>query len=241
MRTQFIPSLINFPEITMKKLLITITIASLAMVSGCETFDAYTGEKKTSNTAKGAGIGAGIGAVLAYIANKDESSKKRKRRVLQGAGIGALAGGGVGYYMDRQEAELRKQLRDSGVSVERDGNNINLVMPGNITFVTAGHDLNADFYQVLDSVVLVLQEFNQTIIVVGGHTDSKGSTEYNQALSERRANSVSQYLLSRDVVEARIEAVGFGEGTPIADNGTSAGRSLNRRVELSLLPITEES
>ncbi|MBT8434001.1 MAG: OmpA family protein [Gammaproteobacteria bacterium] len=225
----------------MKKLLVIISIVSLSFLSGCETFDPYTGEKKTSNTAKGAGIGAGVGAVLAYLSNRDESSKTRKRKVLQAAGIGAIAGGGIGYYMDSQEAKLRKTLRNTGVSVERDGDNINLVMPGNITFVTAGHDLNADFYEVLDSVILVLQEFEQTIIVSSGHTDSRGSQEYNQALSERRARSVAQYLLSRDVVEARIESVGFGEGTPIADNSTDAGRSLNRRVELSLIPITEDS
>ena len=225
----------------MNKLLITLVIASLAAVSGCETFDPYTGEKKTSNTAKGAGIGAGIGVVLAYLKNKDEPSKRRKKRMLEAAGIGAIAGGGIGYYMDRQEAKLRKTLRETGVSVERDGDNINLIMPGNITFVTAGHDLNADFHKVLDSVVLVLQEFNQTIIVSAGHTDSRGSDEYNQALSERRANSVAQYLMSKGVVEARIDSVGFGEKAPIADNGSAEGRSLNRRVELSLLPITEEA
>jgi outer membrane protein OmpA-like peptidoglycan-associated protein len=160
--------------------------------------------------------------------------------VLQAAGIGAIAGGSVGYYMDRQEAELRKKLRNTGVSVERDGDNINLVMPGNITFVTDGHDLNADFYEVLDSVVLVVQEFEKTIIVVAGHTDSTGSNAYNQALSERRANTVARYLSSKSVVEARIDSVGFGEDIPIADNATEEGRSLNRRVELSLLPITED-
>ena len=225
----------------MNKLYIAIMLASMAALSGCETFDPYTGEKKTSNTAKGAGIGAGIGMVIAYIDNKDKSSKKRQKRMLEAAGVGAIAGGGIGYYMDTQEAKLRKTLRATGVSVERDGDNINLIMPGNITFVTAGHDLNADFHEVLDSVVLVLQEFNKTIIVSAGHTDSRGSDEYNQALSERRANSVAQYLIGKGVVEARVEAVGFGEKAPIADNATDAGRSLNRRVELSLLPITEDS
>jgi outer membrane protein OmpA-like peptidoglycan-associated protein len=225
----------------MKQLFIVLSLIGVLGISGCQTFDAYTGEQKTSNTAKGAGIGAGIGAVLAYVSNKDEDSKTRKRRVLQAAGVGAIAGGGVGYYMDSQEAKLRQTLRSTGVSVEREGDNINLIMPGNITFVSAGHDLNSSFYEVLDSVVLVLQEFNKTVIVVAGHTDSVGSTEYNQALSERRATSVANYLLSRAVLAARIETVGFGESTPIADNGTDAGRSLNRRVELSLLPITEDS
>ena len=224
----------------MKKLVIVLTVACITL-AGCETFDPYTGDKKTSNTAKGAGIGAGIGAVLAYISNKDESSKTRQRKVLQAAGIGALAGGGIGYYMDRQEAKLRQALAETGVRVERDGDNINLIMPGNITLVTAGHDLNADFYRVLDSVALVLQEFKQTLIVVAGHTDSRGSDSYNQALSERRANSVANYLLGQGVLAARIDAVGFGEKAPIADNGTEAGRAQNRRVELSLLPITQDS
>jgi len=225
----------------MKKLLIMLTILSLAGISGCQTYDAYTGEKKTSKTAKGAGIGAGVGAVLAYLKNKDKSSKKRKKRMLQAAGIGAVAGGGIDYYMDTQEAKLRKTLRDSGVSVERDGDNINLIMPGNTTFVTAGYELNADFHQVLDSVFIVLQEFDKTIIVSAGHTDSRGSDQYNQGLSEQRAEAVAQYLLAKGVVAARIESAGFGETTPIAYNGTAQGRSLNRRVELSLVPITEDS
>ncbi len=225
----------------MKRILLCLALASTVGLAGCETFDAFTGEKKTSATTKGAAIGAGVGAVLGYLQNKDESSKTRQRKVLQAAGIGAIAGGGVGYYMDSQEAKLRKTLRDSGVSVERDGDTINLIMPGNITFVTAGHDLNASFHQVLDSVVLVLQEFKQTIIVVAGHTDSRGSDSYNQALSERRANSVAQYLMQKGVAAARIDAVGFGEKYPIADNGTADGRALNRRVELSLIPITEET
>ena len=225
----------------MKRILLCLALASTVGLAGCETFDAFTGEKKTSATAKGAAIGAGVGAVLGYLRNKDESSKTRQRKVLQAAGIGAIAGGGVGYYMDSQEAKLRKTLRDSGVSVERDGDTINLVMPGNITFVTAGHDLNQSFHQVLDSVVLVLQEFKQTIIVVAGHTDSRGSDAYNQALSERRANSVAQYLEPKGIAAARIDAVGFGEKYPIADNGTADGRALNRRVELSLIPITEET
>jgi len=224
----------------MKQLIVMMTVASLVLVSGCQTFDPYTGEQKTSNTAKGAGIGAGVGAVLGYMTSRDKSSKERKKRMLQAAGIGAIAGGGIGYYMDTQEAKLRKTLRDTGVSVERDGDNINLIMPGNITFATNGSDLNADFYKVLDSVVLVLQEFEKTLIVVAGHTDSTGSNSYNQALSERRANSVADYLRSRGVVDARIETVGFGEDHPIADNATAEGRALNRRVELSLLPIREE-
>ncbi len=223
----------------MKKLIIAISTASIIALSGCETFDAYTGESKTSNTAKGAGIGASIGLALAYVQNRDKSSADRKKAMLKGAGIGAIAGGGVGYYMDSQEAKLRKQLRSTGVSVERDGDNINLIMPGNITFESGGSNLSNSFYAVMDSVVLVVQEFDKTIIVTAGHTDSKGSDSYNQLLSERRATTVSGYLRHKGVVEARLETIGFGETQPLADNATAEGRALNRRVEISLFPIAE--
>ena len=142
----------------MKQQLIPFALASAIVLSGCTTYDPYTGEEKTSSAAKGAGIGAGAALVVSYLANKDESSKERNKRMLRDAGIGAIVGGGVGYYMDTQEAELRKQLRSTGVSVQRDGDNITLIMPGNITFPTDGRDLRADFYDVLNSVALVLEE-----------------------------------------------------------------------------------
>ena len=223
----------------MKKLITALSLASITVLSGCTTFDPYTGEEKTTNTAKGAGIGASAALVISYLANKDKSSSERKKRMLRDAGIGAIVGGGVGYYMDTQEAKLRKQLRGSGVSVVRDGDNINLVMPGNITFPTAGSDLKSDFFNVLDSVALVLEEFDKTMIVVAGYTDSKGSDAYNQTLSEKRAKTVADYLMNKNVKSVRFEVIGFGEQNPIADNNTEQGRALNRRVELTLLPITE--
>lgn len=222
----------------MKKL--TISLMTCLTLSACTTFDPYTGEQEASNTAKGAGIGAGVAAVVAYLANKDEDDiGKRNRRILKAATGGAAIGGGIGYYMDTQEAKLRKQLRGSGVSVEREGNNINLIMPGNITFSTGDADINQNFLSVLDSVVLVLNEFNKTLIVVSGHTDSTGSKAFNQTLSEHRAKSVSNYLNTAGVIHERIEVIGFGENQPVASNATEAGKKLNRRVEITLLPITE--
>ena len=223
----------------MKQLFVTLSLACVITLSACTTFDPYTGEEKTTNTVKGAGIGAGAALVVSYLANKDKSSRERNQRLLRDAGIGAIVGGGVGYYMDTQEAKLRKQLRGTGVSVQRDGDNINLIMPGNITFSTADSTLKTDFYDVLDSVVLVLEEFDKTIIVTAGYTDSVGSTSYNQLLSESRARSVATYLQNKGVKSVRFDVVGFGEANPIADNNTEAGRALNRRVELTLLPITE--
>lgn len=219
----------------------SILLSTLLLLQACTTFDAYTGEEKTTNTAIGASIGAGIGAVVAYIDNKDEDSRKRNQRILAAAAGGAAVGGGIGYYMDVQEAKLRKQLRDTGVSVEREGNNINLIMPGHITFASNSPNINASFYAVLDSVALVLEEYDRTLVVVAGHTDSDGSHAYNKTLSHHRASSVSYYLSSRGVDEVRLETIGFGETRPVTNNDTSAGKQANRRVEITLLPVEENS
>ena len=224
----------------MKNQIIAVSLASLIALSGCTTYDAYTGEQKTSSTATGAGIGAGSALLLSYIANRNKSSSERNKRMLRDAGIGAIVGGGVGYYMDSQEAKLRKQLRGTGVSVQRVGNNINLIMPSNITFASDGRNLNSQFYNVLDSVVLVIQEFNKTTVVVAGYTDSTGSNAYNQKLSEDRAKSVADFFVNKRVNPARLDVVGFGEKSPIADNKSKQGRSLNRRVEITLFPIMEQ-
>jgi outer membrane protein OmpA-like peptidoglycan-associated protein len=140
--------------------------------------------------------------------------------------------------MDRQEARLRAELDRTGVSVTRVGDNITLNMPGNITFATDSADLNAGFYEVLNSVGLVVNEFDQTVIEIAGHTDSSGSDAYNQQLSERRAASVAAYLGTRNVRSDRIIEVGMGESRPVATNDTPAGRQNNRRVELTLVPLT---
>jgi len=217
------------------KVLLT-ALAAATVVSGCYTNDAYSGDRKVSNTAKGAGIGAAIGAVAGILTGPD--ARAHRKNALIAAGVGALAGGAVGQYMDRQEAKLRSQLQGTGVSVTRNGNTITLNMPGNITFKTDSADVNAGFYDVLNSVSLVLKEYDKTILEVAGHTDNTGSDQYNQALSERRAQSVAQYLESRGVNAQRVMTVGAGETHPIASNGTAEGRQANRRVELSLEPIT---
>lgn len=218
----------------------TLTAAMLlASLSACTTFDPYTGEKQTSKTAMGAGIGGGLAAIAAYLDNDDEDVDVRNRRILAAAAGGAAIGGSIGYYMDAQEAKLRKQLRGTGVSVERVGDNINLIMPGNITFASARSEIASDFYSVLDAVVLVINEYNKTLVVVAGHTDSDGSDEYNLNLSQQRANAVSNYFLSRSVSSVRLEPVGFGERQPIANNNDAQGKSLNRRVEITLMPATQ--
>lgn len=204
---------------------------ALALVS-CQTIDPYTGEQKTSNATKGAGIGAASGAIIGAIAGGDRKS------AAIGAGIGLLAGAGVGHYMDQQEAKLRAQLQGTGVSVTRQGDHIILNMPGNVTFASNQADIRSDFYPVLDSVGLVLEEFEKTLVEVVGHTDSTGSDAINQPLSERRAASVGAYLQSRGVIPQRLATSGAGSRYPVADNATAEGRALNRRVEITLVPLT---
>ena len=212
---------------------VALATAITLALAGCQTVDPYTGEQKTSNTAKGTGIGAVGGAVVGAIVTGGS-----RKGVLLGAGIGALSGGLVGNYMDRQEAKLRAQLQATGVSVTRVGDTIILNMPGNVTFATNSSNVSADFYPVLDSVAIVINEFEKTYVDVVGHTDSTGSRDYNQRLSVARASSVGRYLESQKVLPQRILTHGMGQDAPIASNDTPEGRSLNRRVEIRLTPLT---
>lgn len=215
------------------KLMIILAVAALAACA--TTTDPYTGEERGTRTSRGAAIGAGVGAVVGAISGGD-----RLKRAAIGAGVGALSGAAIGSYMDRQEAELRRQLRGTGVSVTRRGDEIILNMPGNVTFDFDSASLRADFFDVLDSVALVLEEFDQTVLVIDGHTDSTGSRSYNLELSERRAETVGRYLINQGVAQVRIDTYGYGPDHPVASNDTEEGRAANRRVELTLVPVTEE-
>jgi len=211
-------------------------LISVTLIGGCTTTDPFTGDKEVNKTSQGAMWGALGGALLGAATS---SKKDRTKRMLQGAGIGAIAGGGVGLYMDKQEDKLRQQLQGTGVSVTREGDNIILNMPSNITFDTNSYTLKGKFNDTLDSVVLVLNEYKSTTITVMGHTDSVGSKESNQKLSERRALSVANYLSSKGVAQQRLAASGYGEAFPVASNDSETGRSQNRRVEIQLEPVTQ--
>jgi outer membrane protein OmpA-like peptidoglycan-associated protein len=209
---------------------------SLIALPACTTINPYTEEKQTSKAAEGATIGGVVGAILGAAT---ASRGNRAEMALLGAGVGAVAGGGAGYYMDVQEAKLRQRLEGTGVHVVRSGNDIRLVMPGDVTFETNSASLDAKFFEVLDSVATVLQEYKSTLVTVAGYTDSTGSAVYNQKLSEQRATTVALYLHSRGVAKERLAAIGHGETHPVAGNDTAEGRARNRRVEITLDPITK--
>ena len=216
---------------------LTTTLAGCATTGG----GYYGGQPQSQQqgeydrTRRGAIIGAVAGAVAGLLSGDDAT--ERRQRALVGAGVGGLAGGAIGNYQDRQERALRDRMAGTGVDVVRQGDNITLNMPENITFGFDRSDLQSQFYPVLDNVANTLREYNQTIVEVAGHTDSKGTDAYNQALSERRAASVGNYLMAKGLVRDRFILIGAGESRPVASNDTESGRAQNRRVEITLVPI----
>ncbi|HEU4991054.1 MAG TPA: OmpA family protein [Luteimonas sp.] len=222
----------------MNKFAASALCATLAttLLASCATYTGQTSDPNDPNrTRTGALIGAGIGAVAGLLSGHD--AVERRQRALVGAGVGGLAGGAIGAYQDRQEAALRRELAGSGVDVVRQGDNITLNMPGNITFAFDSANLQPQFQPVLDNVAQTLNQYNQTVIEVAGHTDSVGTEAYNQQLSVQRANSVAGYLSSRGVSMQRMIVTGAGESRPIASNDTEAGRAQNRRVEITIVPM----
>ncbi len=232
--------------------LVFAAMAMTAVLAGCATSGGgYYGQQQQpyppqnppaqgeqqgmSKTSKGAIIGALAGVAAGLLSGDDAT--ERRQRALVGAGVGALSGAAIGNYQDRQERALREQMAGTGVDVVRQGDNITLNMPSGITFDFDKSALKPQFYPVLDDVARTLQEYNQTIVEVAGHTDSVGTDAYNQKLSEQRANSVASYLQSRGLNRERFIVVGAGESRPIASNDTETGRAENRRVEITLVPV----
>ncbi|WP_444998194.1 OmpA family protein [Aliikangiella sp. IMCC44359] len=212
------------------KLKIASGVLTAALVlTGCKTLDPYTGEEKTSSTVKYGAIGA---AICGIIGSRDSS--KHARNAALGCGV---IGASIGAYMDSQERKLRNSLEETGVSVKREGDQIRLIMPGNITFATNKSTVQTGFYPVLNSVVTVLREYEKTIVEVEGYTDSTGSWSHNMQLSEERARQVSNYLKKGGILSQRLIPTGKGPSNPIANNGTAEGRAQNRRVEIRIRAI----
>ena len=213
-----------------------ILLASLAAVApaGCTT-DPATGERRISKTAIG-GIGGALGG---YLLGDVVGGRRDRTEKLVGAGLGGLAGAGIGAYMDRQERELRQRTAGTDVQVIRQGDDLVLNIPSGITFATDSAAVQPQFQRTLDQIAGTLAEYRETLVDVYGHTDSTGSDAYNQALSERRATSVADYLAGHGVQPQRIATRGYGESQPVASNDTDAGRAANRRVEVKITPVRD--
>lgn len=217
-----------------KNQMITLTLfAAMLPLSACVT-DPETGNRTISKAAIG-GIGGALGG---YLLGDLVGGRRDRTEKILGAGIGAVAGAGVGYYMDEQERKLRQQTAGTGINVIRDGDNLVLDMPSEITFGVDSANIDPSFRSTLDQVASTLTQYEKTYVDVLGHTDSTGSDAYNQGLSERRASAVADYLSTRGVQSARLAARGYGESQPKASNLDAAGRSANRRVEIRLVPVT---
>ncbi|CAN5281355.1 OmpA family protein [soil metagenome] len=209
-------------------------LAALLATSACVT-DPQTGRQHLSNTAIG-GIGGALGG---YLLGDLVGGRHDRTARIAGAGIGGLAGAAIGSYMDKQERDLRDRTAGTEVRVIRQGDDLILSIPSGINFAYNSDAVAPAFQHTLDDVARVLGQYDRTYIDIYGHTDAIGSDDYNQALSQRRAVAVADYLVSRGVQAARIATRGFGKTQPVAANDTEAGRAANRRVEIKIVPIPE--
>jgi outer membrane protein OmpA-like peptidoglycan-associated protein len=215
-------------------LISTVAIVSLVTVSGCVT-DPNTGQRKVSRTAIGGGAGALAGLLLGGLIGGGTG------RII-GAGIGGIAGGAIGYTMDKQIRELRETTAGTGVDITPtdNGQAILVNLPEGVTFDVDSAALKPQFRTTLAQIAQSMNQYPDSLIDVYGHTDSTGSDQYNQTLSENRARTVANYLTTQGVSDARIRSRGFGETMPVADNLTDEGRRRNRRVEIKIVPISQE-
>jgi outer membrane protein OmpA-like peptidoglycan-associated protein len=214
------------------KLSAALLVAALPLAA-CTT-NPETGNKRISKSVIG-GVGGALGG---YLLGDLIGGKRDRTEKILGAGIGAIAGAGVGYYMDEQEKKLRRQTAGTGVNVTREGDELVLDMPSEVTFATGSANLSPNFRTTLDKVAATLGEYEKTYVDVLGHTDSVGSDAYNQTLSEQRSGTVADYLSAKGVQRARLATKGYGESQPRDSNTTEEGRAANRRVEIRLVPVT---
>lgn len=212
----------------MKTLIKTIFISttSIFVLSACTTPEGTLGKR----TKSGALIGATVGALAGAIHGDNRKS------ILKGAIIGAGAGAGIGTILDKQEADLRKSLGSNGIMITNTGEKLIVTLPNAITFDTDSTYVRSGLDDSLQKLAQNLQQYPKSNINVIGHTDNVGNEGYNQNLSSRRAESVSNILLSSGVSQNRIRAFGRGENAPKTSNNTQSGRAENRRVEIIITP-----
>jgi outer membrane protein OmpA-like peptidoglycan-associated protein len=214
-----------------------VGVVAMLGASACTTTDPYSSAPRRNNTATGALAGALGGAVLGYLTNTSDGDQGR-RNALIGAGVGALGGAAVGNYMDRQQRAMEAELSGTGVGVAREGNLLILRMPSDVTFATNQSSIDPRFNATLADVANVLRQYDQSLVDIIGHTDSSGGDAINQPLSERRAISVADALISSGVQRERLYVAGKSSTAPVATNSTVEGRAQNRRVEILIRPFT---
>ncbi len=217
----------------MKKRNIFIASTLTLALTACATAGDPNQRAKT-----GAATGAIVGAVLGQVVGDDTEG------TLIGAAVGAVAGGAVGHYMDKQQAEFEEELareqQANDIEIERmRDDTLKLSVNNEVSFDFGKDTLKPAFYPTLDKLSEVLRKYDRTVVHVIGHTDSIGSEAYNQSLSERRAQSVGNYLTSHGVAYEKLRTEGRGELEARDTNATEAGRQLNRRVEIFVKPIVE--
>lgn len=215
-------------------MLVALAAATALTTSACVT-DPNTGERRVARAGIGGVLGAGAGYLLGDLVG---GRNDRTARII-GTGIGAVAGVAVGTYIDRQEQDLRRRTAGTGIEVDRQGDQLVLNMPGDVTFAYDSATVQSQFQATLDSVASSLREYPSTYIDIYGHTDSRGSDAYNQGLSERRAASVASYLSSRGVQAERVATRGFGETQLKCAETSEEGYRCNRRVEIRIAPVTQ--
>ena len=206
----------------MRIIAIVTILALLVGAVGCASL---------SNTKKGTAIGAGTGAAIGALIGKHTGNTAAG--ALIGAAIGGAAGAYIGNYMDKQAEEIERDLE--GATVERVGEGIKITFDSGILFAVNKADIQAASGQNLQNLAAILQKYPDTDILIEGHTDSSGSSEYNLSLSQSRAQSVANYLTGKSVDATRFSIMGYGEDQPVADNTTELGKQANRRVELAIM------
>ncbi len=217
-----------------------IATSIFALLAGCASNNPYDGQQQgqQGNSSNKTAIYGGLGALGGAVVGAATSSKKdRGKGALIGAAVAGAAGAGYGYYVDKQEAELRRSMQGTGIDVQRNGDNLTLVMPGNVTFATDSAAISGNFYGTLNNLAQSFKQYDQNTIEIVGHTDSTGSYQHNMTLSQRRAQSVADYMRNQGVNGMRMNVRGVGPDQPVADNNSAQGRQQNRRVEINLRPI----
>jgi outer membrane protein OmpA-like peptidoglycan-associated protein len=206
----------------MKKSIVISLIGFLVIAAaGCASW---------SKSQKGAAIGGAAGAVVGGIIGKQ--SDHTAEGAILGAAVGGIAGGIIGKYMDDQAAEMNRDLE--GAKVERVGEGIKVTFESGILFDFDSSALRPEAQENLTKLADILNKYPDTEILIEGHTDSKGSDEYNQKLSERRSATVYNHLIGLGVQRIRMNMVGYGETQPVASNDNEEGRQANRRVEVAI-------